>query len=434
MILNFFIKNSRSFKDEVIFTLMAESSKVKKSNIAELTIGNNDKIRLLKTAAIFGPNASGKSNLPRIFFDILKIIIREKENAINIGEDIDAYDPFLFSEETKNAPTHIKIDFIGYDSNKYSYELEFDKKNILSERLEYYPKGKVTQLLRRETPKDNKEYASHTGYLRKKSKDKSYALFHNQTFLSQFGASIPDEVVSQVFLYFKNIEIVNVTNNKMLSKHRKEVLEKANQSASFLEKLNSLIKIADTGVNEIVINKMDEEEFKVPENFPDKLKSQLFKAFEYNLKGLHNYYQQGKLQHNQAPLSFDEESTGTKTLFTLGGMLLLALEKGIPVFVDELDMSLHTEVSYLLISLFQNNKINSKNAQLIFTSHDTNLLDERLFRKDQIWITEKDAEGITDLFSLQQFSDVRNTTPFEKWYLAGKFGGLPEIESIEKLY
>ena len=110
------------------------------------------------------------------------------------------------------------------------------------------------------------------------------------------------------------------------------------------------------------------------------------------------------------------------------------IEKGEILFVDELGNSLHTYLTKLLISLFQDTRINKKNAQLIFTTHDILLMDRTQFRRDQIWFAEKDKYGITDLFSLQDFSDVREDTPFDKWYLAGKFGGIPKIKSLDSLF
>ncbi len=118
----------------------------------------------------------------------------------------------------------------------------------------------------------------------------------------------------------------------------------------------------------------------------------------------------------------------------MGGVILKALEYGTTLFIDELETGLHPFISKLLISLFQSKRINKKNAQLVFTTHDTNLLDRNLFRKDQFWFAEKNSQGETDLYSLQDFSDVREDTPFDKWYMAGKFGGVPNIKSLESLF
>lgn len=430
MILNVEFQNYRTFKEKVDFSLIAEPTKSKDDNLFNLVIGKNDSIRLLKTAAIFGANASGKSTLFRGLYEVLKLIVK---NNNKVGDNIHAYDPFLFNDESPENPTVFAIDFIGKGDDKYRYELIFDKKNIIYELLEYYPNNKSKTLLRREVP-ENKDAIKHIGFIGSPSKNKKVELFHNQPLLSKFGTDIPDEIISDVFLYFQNIEVVNATNSRMLSTYNNEIKEKANKNKDFLSKLNSLIKHSDTGLNEVVVSKMDDDEINFPDKFPENLRSQILRDFKYNLTSLHDFYQKEKLHHKEEPLPFEEESTGTKTLFVLGGVLLKAIEKGIPIFVDEIDTSLHPYLAKLLISLFQNERINTNNSQLIFTSHDTNLLDRRMFRKDQIWFAEKDEKGVSDLFSLQDFSDVRENTPFERWYLAGKFGAIPSIKSIEKLF
>lgn len=430
MILNIRIKNYRSFKDEVEFSLVAESSKIKSANVFNLSIGKEDNVRLLKTAAIFGANASGKSNFFRAFYEILKLVVKD---SVKVGDDIPAYDPFLFSTETKEAPAEFSVDFVGKDNVKYRYELIFNKKNIVFELLNSYPNNKKKQLLKREIPKNTK-LLKHIGYIGSISKGKKVELIHNRPLLSKFAREIVDETISSVFLYFQSIEIVNATNSRMLSSYNQEVKETAYKGKEFLEKINNLIRHSDTGINRISVNRLNEEEIKFPDNFPDKLRNQILHEFQYNLMSFHDFYKKGKLQKNEEVLPFDEESTGTKILFVLGGLLLKTLKEGRTIFIDEVDTSLHPYLTKLLVSLFQSEKINPKNAQLVFTSHDTNLLDKRLFRKDQIWFIEKNKMGVTDMFSLQDFPEVRENTPYERWYLAGKFGAVPNIKSLEKLF
>ena len=127
-------------------------------------------------------------------------------------------------------------------------------------------------------------------------------------------------------------------------------------------------------------------------------------------------------------MSLDQESNGTNILYSLGGKILKSLDSGTPLFVDEICSGLHIYLIRVLISLFQNKRINPKNAQLIFTSHNTDLLDKMMFRKDQIWFVEKDKYGESDLYCLQDFSEVREDTPFDKWYLAGKFWRCTEFK------
>jgi len=121
-------------------------------------------------------------------------------------------------------------------------------------------------------------------------------------------------------------------------------------------------------------------------------------------------------------------------LYILGGLVVRTLEKGGVLLVDELDTSLHPFLTKLIVMIFQSEKINNKNAQLIFTSHDVSLMDRDLLRKDQIWLAEKSDPGNSELYSLQDFDNLREDTPFEKWYMAGKFGGLPNIKSVENIF
>ncbi len=137
----------------------------------------------------------------------------------------------------------------------------------------------------------------------------------------------------------------------------------------------------------------------------------------YDIGATHPVFQDGKLLAQEATLPLAEESNGVRTLFTFGGRILETLQEGGSIFVDELETSLHPYLSKLLVLLFQSERINKKKAQLIFTTHNTNLLDRTIFRKDQVWFAEKDEFGAHRSLLLQDFPDVREDTPFDKWYL-----------------
>jgi len=429
MILNIGFKNYRSFKDFVNFSMVAEPSKSKSKNISNIVIGKDDNIRVLNVATIFGANASGKSTLLRGMDEISKFIVNKD---ITVGSDIEAYDPFVFFEETKKQPVEFSIDFV-INKVKYSYFIAFNKKNILQEKLIYFPNNKGVDLFQRQNA-NNAEIVTHYGIIGSKSKKQKIEIFHNQTILSKFGSDIPNEIISLVFLYFKELTIVNAVNSAMLTSFNKVLKRECDEDKTFFSKINEIVRFVDTGINMLSLSKADDDEFKFPKDFSEDLKNKIIEDNRYKLVSLHNYFKNDKLLRDNEPFPFEEESHGTKKLFTLSGVLLRAIEKGHPIFIDEFETSLHPYLSKTLISLFQSKKINKNNAQLIITTHDTNLFDRHLLRKDQIWMTEKDKYGKTDLFSLQDFSDVREDTPFEKWYLAGKFGALPKIKSIESLF
>ena len=148
----------------------------------------------------------------------------------------------------------------------------------------------------------------------------------------------------------------------------------------------------------------------------------------------HGLYNDGEDLGKTADLPLKEESFGTRSLFLIGCYILQALQNGSPFFIDEMDSGLHSYITQLIVDIFRNERINRNNAQLIFTTHDVNLLDQNTIRKDQVWFTEKNEQGVSEIFSLSDFEDVREDTLFAKWYLNNKFGGVPSLKPLEKLF
>ena len=432
MILNIELKNYRSFKNGLKFSLIAESSKTKEQNVFVQQLAKGEEsVRLLKTAMLFGANASGKSNLLRAIFEISRFIGKYKPKA---GERIPVYDPFRFATETSDAPVEFIIDFAGKDEIKYSYKIEFNKKNVIREELFYYPNKKETILFTRVVP-ESPDAIIHIGKLGTSLKNnKDIEVFHNQALLSKFGEDTPNELITPIYIYMTQIDVVNACNTRMLTQIFNETRSKLATDSVLLQKMNELLSFADTGLNGVFIKELTEDQFKLPSDIPSDIKTQFVKDNKYFMTSQHSLFENNELKRTDEPLPFQEESKGTNTIFALGGRILQALENGEILFVDEIDTNLHPYLSKLLVTLFQSPHINKNNAQLIFTSHNPTLLDRTLFRRDQIWFTEKDEFGVSDLYSLQDFSDVREDTPFDKWYLAGKFGGIPNIKSRESLF
>lgn len=429
MLLNLTIRNYRSIKEEETFTLIAESSRSKEHSVfTERLAQGKDEIRLLNTAAIYGSNASGKTNIFRCLFEIIMLV---KKSNLSVGEPIPYYDPFLFSTATKNQATYFCIEFIGKDNIKYKYHLEYNGKEFLAEELVYYPKGKEKLLYSRSKTKAENihSFTSGTGVNVEK-----FQVFNNQTLLSKFGKDIPHEIISEVYLYIVNIDIINASSSRKVSLLRNEVSEFLDKHEALKSKMDELIVFSDFGINALQIKELDEDELVIPDEIPQLLKSKIYENFKFNVKGVHTVYNENEMPEAVHSLPLDEESHGTKTLYCLGGKILKSLDAGSVLFIDELETGLSNDICKMLISLYQDKRINSKNAQLIFTTHNTNLLDRTMFRKDQIWFAEKDATGKTELFSLQDFNDVREDTPFDKWYLAGKFGAIPNLKSLDSLF
>lgn len=427
MLLNLHFENFRSFKTAVDLNLVAEGSKSKEQNVVLQRINkgsSEEEERVLKLAVLYGANASGKSNLIRGVQDILSFVC---DTRVIAGEAIDAYTPFLFDTATNQKPITFSVDFIGKNDIRFKYDISFGLNAVTAESLTWWPQGKPVPLLQRDIKQTDQELI-HKVKFKSNQKNHELDLFQNQTALSKFGSEEADEIISSVFLFFNNIATVTPLQLSDSRFNQNDLGQTISLDASLMKRLNELLRFADTGLknlkvsqSEVYLGRMHASEKRLVQTI-------------YEIRATHPMYQDGKPLSEEASLPLSEESNGVRTLFTFGGRILKTLQEGGIIFVDELETSLHPYLSKLLVLLFQSERINKKNAQLIFTTHDTNLLDRTIFRKDQVWFTEKNEFGVTELYSLQDFPDVREDTPFDKWYLAGKFGGIPDIKSIESLF
>ncbi|WP_298733419.1 ATP-binding protein [uncultured Chitinophaga sp.] len=430
MILRLEFENFRSYKAPVNLSLVAEGSKAKEQNVVLQRINkgtSEEQERILKMAAIYGANASGKSNLIRGVREILSFVCNP---FIVAGQPIDAWSPFRFDINTYEKPVRFAIDFIGPDDVRFKYEISFGFNTVFAETLTYWPMGKPVVLLQREIEESSKELIHKLKY-KSGRKEQQLDLFQNQAGLSKFGSDVADEFISKIFVYFRSIAVVTPLQLGASPSQRDSLGRQLVNDDVLLKRLNELLRFADTGLKSLRIATKEKEgvTYRLGNG-----KMEPTKRISFDISATHPMFHDGESLDQEGSLPLSEESNGVRTLFTFGGRILRTLQTGGIIFVDELETSLHPYLSKLLVLLFQSERINKKNAQIIFTTHDTNLLDRTIFRKDQIWFAEKDECGVTELYSLQDFPDVREDTPFDKWYLAGKFGGIPDIQSIESLF
>jgi hypothetical protein len=423
MLIEFKVSNFRSIKDEAILSMVAEPSKSKSMNYWEQELADSDPIRLLKVAAIYGPNASGKSNLLRAMYNLRRMLTSPAE----AGGDIHEYEPFSFDLDTREAPSVFDLTFVGPENVKYRYMVKYDAHFVHEEVLEYYPIGNQRILFHRLD--DDEDELITLVKMGHDYRNKRIKVFRNQLLLSKFGAEEADEQLSAVFVNLKKLLVVNACSELTLRTVRRLVINALANEEHLHVSLDQLIRNADIKIKGTEIKEQIEAEYKFPEDFPKEERAKIIQKFKYQVFGLHDLYQNRELVGTEK-LPLEDESHGTNTMFMLGGLILLKMKEGGIIFVDELDTSLHPDLTRMLVQLFQMETTNPKNAQLVFTTHDTNLMDSALLRKDQVWFAEKDEYGATDFFSLQDFDSVRETTPFEKWYGAGKFGAKPNISDL----
>ncbi len=424
MIIDFTIENFRSIKEKQTFSLTAGSGKKHSANFFENE--NYSNLKLLKTSVIYGANASGKTNIIRALHAFRYLILFSSD--LKPGDNIKCYDPFLFDDTLANGPTSFSLRFIGTDNIKYEYSISFNNEEILFEELKYYPKDYPATLFTRQ---NIGEVKIGKNFDNKKNVPKQ--VLKNRLFLSEVGGNSYHEHMNSIYLFFKDkIQVWNLTESFNIHHLERRITQllSEDQNSNLLKRMSDLIRVADLKVEKISITNRRDLDAKVFEGIPEELKEDIIEQYKYKVETVHNYRNKaGDIVTKKIDLN--DESHGTKVLYALGGLILEKFQSGGVIIFDELENSLHPILCRFLISLFHNEKINIKNTQLIFTTHQTELLGERLFRKDQIWLTNKIKFGETEFYSLADFDNVRDDVPLDKWYMSGKFEGLPKITPLK---
>lgn len=421
MLVEFSVSNFKSIKEKQTLSLIADESNVKSDNV--FTPMEGDELRLLKSAVIYGANASGKSNIIQAFSAFLQFI---RQVNFDVNDEIPFFKPFLLDSAYSQKPTNFELVFI-LDGIMYEYNLAFDSQEVISESLYFYPQNKKEKLFERE----RSEVTLGDSF---ENQDKVFKkAFKKSAYLSLVAAE-EQQQMRKIYEYFQYYSVFGVNNTNVRKMLEIGITKHLLENEYLRIKLAKLMRIADTQIDNFLIEESDLrflEQF--PKDLPENVQWQV-ERLKYQILTVHKSY---KNRHPDSTVKFDlseQESVGTKILYALGGLILFVLESGGIIIVDELDNSLHHKLSKFLIKLFHVPKSNPKNAQIIFATHDTTLLNWELFRKDQIYFTEKDKYGETDLFSAQDFDSVKDDSPFDKWYLQGTFGGEPNIKEMEFIF
>lgn len=413
MIIDFSVANFKSFQDEQLFSMNAENGlKRLPGNYSEIEDG---KFSILRSAAIFGPNASGKSNLLGAI-KALKWLITESK-SLNEEDSIPPYEPFKLSPGAASKLTEFEIEFVVPSGIRYKYSVAYSNERVVSESLYSFPKRQSALIFSRggdDTWRTIKFGASYKGG------DRRFSFFPNSTYISRAGNDASAaRSIREIVQYFRSIIILDAGVNVHVSNFY--------EREGNLKIVTDLICLADTGVKNITIEERSNENIRLPEDIPEQLKKIILQQNSVSYKFWHEA-QNGQL------IKFDKEemSDGTVKLFELLPMLLMALSAGAPIFIDELDSHLHTNIVSLIFELFNDPIANSKDAQIIVTTHDTNLMDPSKLRRDQLWLVQKN-NGSSTLTSLDAYDkgSVRPNSPFEEFYKDGRFGALPSLSYVK---
>lgn len=420
MILHFKVGNYRSINEPVILSMEAETriSDQKSENTFELN-GH----QILKAAAIYGANASGKSNIVKALSFMTSFLLNSSKES-QMGEPIPT-EPFVLDSESAQKPSLFELVFI-MNKIKYRYGLEVDEERVHKEWLFQTKQKAEKPLFIREMDAIEcfSKFKEGAGL---ESKTRENALF--VSVVANFAGPLSGEILD----YMKKLTIVPDAINRFPF-----IFMGFLRTNLYQKKVIELIKLLDLGIKNLSIEEEDDTELDRPqnkmseihvlENIETKTKKTL------RLYSKHNTYKDKEVLGS---LDFEvshSESEGTKKLISIAGFIVAAIENGSVLIVDELEAKLHPILTRYLIKIFHNPEVNKKNAQIIFTTHDTNLLQYVKFRRDQIWFTEKNNAEETSLYSLSEIKpSVRKDASLEKDYFQGRFGAIPYLGDLDLL-
>lgn len=404
MLLEFSCSNHRSIRDEILFSAIAGSDKTHAENIEKVA-----DVEVLKSSVIYGANGSGKSN----FIDAISFVKNLVSNSINHqpGQGILQVPHKLEGYERKS---NYKIQFV-VDGIRYAFGFSLKNMLVAEEYLYYFPNGRQTKIFER----DGEEYSAGRNFRNRFNSCKD-VLKPNRLMLSCAANFSSVDEVTAAYRFFNDELVIYSSGNQEnwmnYSLHQINASEKV--KATVLKFLNAL----GTGIKDIYVDikKEDLDVSHLPPFLSDEFKKILL---------------QEKIDAISAKVQYEgfetdlisEESTGIKKLFGILCPFIDIIANGKVLVCDELESNLHESLLFGLVKQFVNTR-GSKPAQLIFTTHETGLLNLDLFRRDQIWFTEnKSADRSTDLFSLTEIRNVRKDENFGKGYIAGKYGAIPML-------
>ena len=415
MLVEFRVKNFRSLRDEQVLSLVASKDKTL-TDTHTLETGLKAAPSLVRSAAIYGANAGGKSNLIKAL-QYMRGVVMESATVIQPGQTY-SVQPFRLDAESASQPTEFEVTFI-LDGVRYQYGFAMTAQRIVSEHLLVYKAFKPQRWFDRHFDQGTGKDIYDFGPGLKGPKNLwEGATRPNALFLSM-AVQLNSEALQPVFEWFVSGLVIFNEQARLSPQVSIQMLKQAEGRKQICDFLSAAdISIADI---EVVTRKVPGQAVHF-DLVAGKTEVRTEEMEENQLRFSH-VTEQGK-----AVFDLMDESNGTRNLLFLSGPVMDILGKGLTLVIDELDTSLHTLLVRELVRLFHRPEANTGGAQLIFTTHDTSLLDAPgLFRRDQVWFVEKDRDQTSALVSLSEFSPRKNEA-LERGYLMGRYGAVPFLD------
>ncbi len=400
MLIRFSFKNFKSFKNENCLDMEATSLKEHEYNVAKTENGE-----YLKVFAIYGANASGKTNVLQAFDYMKKRILVSDDSKKNSPID----EENIYSFMINNDPIALEVEILAKNNKIYKYGFELVKDNIISEWLYEKRVNKFYSIFEREN--------NNIKMMKDHKLSKLANIDERTLFLNIYSKIDKDnEDFNNVYDWFVNSTYWDLGNPNFERLINNRVSLKILSDENYKKELLKFIKTFDSGIEGIKIT-------------PDSIEAVKSNNGIIDIKVIHK----GENEELKA-LPFYLESNGTRKMFYLFDFFMDALKNGMILFVDELDTKLHPLLTRYIINLFHNSNTNKGNGQLIYSTHDTVNLNKETFRRDEIWFAEKDKYGISTIYSLADYKindvKVRNDATYNKDYLSGRYGAIPVLEDF----
>ena len=422
MLLKFNFKNFKSFKNEVSLDLTA--TKITEFADRNFSVGN---VKVLPVASIFGANASGKSNVMEAFRFMVDYVIMSLNFAggqINptLQNKVIKPIPFLFDSKSKDEGSKFEVYFVmNNDKTEKIYQYGFVINNSIIEEEWLYYKAKTSREDFKNIFYRSKNENDFSGLEKDKIKNIEVSI-QKETLILTLGAKLNEKILSEIYKWFTQIMNINFANAA---------------ENIFISQMSGLLQyMLDKNIQEKVANYISTfDESIVGMDAKEGLMNPITKQKQIEI----NFHHKMIGANSIVPLPLIMESAGTQKMFNLYPYFNNAIINGCLLFIDELNARLHPLLIRTIIQMFLDKEVNRNKAQLIFTSHDVWQLKSDVMRRDEIWFTEKNNEGTSNLYSLSDFIDddgvkIRKDEDYQKNYILGKYGAIPNLKGFEGVF
>ena len=419
MLIEFSVANYRSLQSRQTLSLAkGKGDELAKTNTFKTRAFND--FELLRSAVVFGPNAGGKTNLWNAL-QVMREVVVESASDRHQGDPLPIV-PFRLSKKTQEAPSEFEVTFIA-GRVRYQYGFTVTPDRIQEEWLIAYPKGRPQRWFYRLWNKTKRRYDWELGnnltgekqLWQKSTRD-------NALFLST-AVQLNSKQLRAVYDWFKTT--LRITNLHGWGTSFSASLCQGEEKSRVLD----FLRAADLGIDDINVEKGPFEASSLPDDMPQVLRDQIAKEMKgqevLDIQTVHR-----TAEGLEVTFDFEDESDGTQRLFAFAGPWIDSLANGYVLVIDELHANLHPRLVRFLVELFHNKETNPKNAQLIFTTHETAILSQNLFRRDQIWFCQKNSDQKSELYPLTDFSPRKGRDNLELAYLSGRYGALPFVRPL----